>query len=322
MSSNFKFDQDLNYYFSIMRIFVTGSTGFVGSGVVKQLLSAGHQVLGLTRNDKGVEQLKSQGAEALYGTIEDLNLLKKAASECDGVIHLAFVHNFADFEGSCATDRAAISALGSALAAGGGNRALVVTSGTMLLSQGKLNDEDETPDLTNGMAALRGPSESLCLDFAKQGVRASIVRLPPTVHGPGSSGFSGFLTGVALQKGTSAYVGEGMNHWCAVHRDDAAALYRLAVEKATAGSIFHAVAEEAVALKDIAAGVGKQLGIPVLSIKAEEAEAQFGWFQIGLMADNMASSKKSRERLGWAPTAPTVIEDLPVIVNFAKSQVA
>ena len=303
-----------------MRIFVTGSTGFVGTGVVKQLLSAGHEVLGLTRSDKGVEQLKSQGAEALYGTIEDLNLLKKAASECDGVIHLAFVHNFADLEGSCATDRAAISALGSALAAAGGNRPLVVTSGTMLMSHGKLAHEHDAPNMTSTLGAARGASEPVCLDFAKQGVRASVVRLPPTVHGPGSSGFAGFLATMALQKGTSAYVGEGTNHWCAVHRDDAATLYRLAVEKATAGSVFHAVAEEAVQMKDIATAIGEQLDLPVVNMKAEEAEAQFGWFQFGVLADNMASSKKTREQLGWNPTSPKIIEDSPVIANFAKSQ--
>lgn len=304
-----------------MRIFVTGSTGFVGSGVVKQLLSAGHEVLGLTRSDKGVEQLKSQGAEALYGTIEDLDLLKKTASGCDGVIHLAFVHNFAEYAASCATDRAAIDALGSALAAVGGNRPFVVTSGTMLLPHGKLADEDDTPNMTNVMGGARGVSESVCLDFAKQGVRSSIIRLPPTVHGPGSSGFAGVLVGIAMKKSTSAYVGKGTSHWCAVHRDDAAMLYRLALEKATPGSIFHAVAEEAVQMKDIAMGIGKQLNIPSVSIQEEEADDQFGWFKFGITADNMASSNKTREQLGWDPTDGTVIEDLPVIVDFAKAQV-
>lgn len=305
-----------------MRIFVTGSTGFVGTAVVKELLSAGHQVLGLTRSDKGVEQLKSQGAEPLYGTLEDLEVLKKGASECDAVIHLAFVHNFADFVGSCATDRAAITAMGTVLAAAGGDRALVITSGTMMLARGKLGDEDDEPDTTNPMAVARGASEPVCLDFAKQGVRTSVVRLPPTTHGPGGSGFMGFFVDVALKKGVSAYIGEGQNRWCAGHRDDAAKLYRLAVEKAKPGSIFHAVGEEGVPLKDLATEVGKQLNIPVVSIPPEKGEDHFGWFRMSVAADNPASSVKTRERLGWTPTSPTVIEDIPVIIDFVKSKAA
>ncbi|KAK9243085.1 hypothetical protein V1506DRAFT_545581 [Lipomyces tetrasporus] len=305
-----------------MRVFVTGSTGFIGSAVVKELLSAGHKVLGLTRSDKGVEQLKSQGAEALHGTIEDLEVLKKGASECDAVIHLAFVHNFADFAGSCATDRTAITAMGSVLAAAGGDRALVITSGTMVLARGKLGNEDNGPDMTNPMSAARGASEQVCLDFAKQGVRASVVRLPPTTHGPGFSGFMGPFVTVALQKGVSAYVGEGQSRWCAGHRDDAAKLYRLAMEKAKPGSIFHAVAEEGVPLKDIATEVGKQLNIPVVSIPPEKVGDHFGWFQFGAMADNAASSVKTRERLGWTPTGVTVIEDVPLIIDIMKSQAA
>ncbi|KAJ5833345.1 oxidoreductase [Penicillium riverlandense] len=277
-----------------MRVFVTGSTGFVGSAVVKELLSGGHEVLGLARSDKGVEQLKGQGAEVLRGNIEDLQVLKKGASECDAVIHLAFIHNFADFAGSCATDRAAITAMGSVLAAADGDRALVVTSGTMMLAHGKLGDEDHEADMTNSMAAARGASEPVCLDFAKKGVRTSV--------------------------GVSAYVAEGHNRWCACHRDDAAKVYRLAVEKAKPGSIFHAVAEEGVPLKDIATEVGKQLNIPVVSIASEEMEDHFGWFHFGITADNEASSTKTRERLGWTPVCPSVIEDVPAIIDFLKSQ--
>jgi nucleoside-diphosphate-sugar epimerase len=305
-----------------MRVFVTGSTGFVGSAVVKELLSAGHQVLGLTRSDKGVEQLKAQGAEPLYGTIEDLELLKKGASECDGVIHLAFVHDFSNFAGACATDRAAIAALGDALVAAGGERALVVTSGLMLLTHGKLGDEDDGPDTSSPMAAARGASEPVCLDFTKKGLRASVVRLPPTTHGPGNSGFTGLLASIAMQKGASAYIGEGQNRWCAGHRDDAAKIYRLAVEKAKPGSIFHAVAEEGVALKDIATEIGDQLKIPVVSIPAEKAQEHFGWFSMGVTADCIASSAKTRERLGWSPTCCSVIEDVPVAIEYIKSQAA
>ncbi|PTB34840.1 uncharacterized protein TrAFT101_009455 [Trichoderma asperellum] len=302
-----------------MRIFVTGSTGFVGSSVVKELLSAGHQVLGLTRSDKGVELLKAQGVEVLRGNIEDLELLKNGASECDAVIHLAFAHNMADFSGSCVTDRAAITAMGSALAAAGGNRALVVTSGTMLLSRGKIGNEADTPDMSNPGASACGPSESLCLDFAKQGVRASVVRLPPTTHGPGSSGFMSLLIPVAIQKGVAAYVGDGQNRWCAGHRDDAAKLYRLAVEKGEAGSVFHAVAEEGVPLKDIATELGKSLGIPVVSITLEMAEDHFGGFKDLATADNIASSAKTKEQLGWNPTSPGLLEDIPIIVRALLS---
>ena len=306
-----------------MRIFVTGSTGFVGSSVVKELLSAGHKVLGLTRSDNGAEQLKKQGAEALYGIIEDLEVLKKGTSECEAVVHLAFVHDFADFAGSCATDRAAISAMGSVLAAASGDRALVITSGTMLLPHGKLGDEDHATDKTNPMALARGASEPLCLDFAKHGVRTSVVRLPPTTHGAGgSSGFMGPLVSIALEKGVSAYVGDGQNRWCAGHRDDAAKIYRLAVEKAPPRSIFHAVAEESLSLKDIATEIGKQLKIPVVSILPEKVEEHFEWFHFGPVADNTASSAKTRERLGWTPTGPTVFEDVPAVIDFMKSQPA
>ncbi|GFF61707.1 hypothetical protein CNMCM6936_006882 [Aspergillus lentulus] len=303
-----------------MRVFVTGSTGFIGSAVVKELLSAGHKVLGLTRSEAGIEQLEKQGAQALHGTIEDLELLKKAASECDAVIHLAFVHDFADYAGSCATDRTAITAMGSALAEAGGNRALVITSGTMLLPRGKLGDEDDAPDMTNPMAAARGASEKVCLDFAKQGVRASVVRLPPTTHGLGSSGFMGPFVTVALQKGVAAYLGDGENRWCAGHRDDAARLFRLAAEKGAPGSIFHAVGDEGVQMKEIAIAVGKELDIPVVSIPPEKAEEHFGWFWFGAVADNVASSAKTREGLGWIPEAATLMEDIPVIVGFMKSR--
>ncbi|OAA55288.1 oxidoreductase [Niveomyces insectorum RCEF 264] len=310
-----------------MRVFVTGATGFVGTAVVQELLSAGHDVLGLSRSDKGAEQLKAQGAEALHGVIEDLDVLKKGASGCDAVIHLAFVHDFANFAASCATDRAAITALGDALvaagpASGGGLRALVVTSGTMLLGSGKLADEDDAPIMDHPMAAARGPSEKVCLDYAKKGLRASVVRLPPTTHGPGSSGFTGILLSTAIAKGVSAYVGDGQNRWCAGHRADAAKVYRLAAEKAQPGSIFHASTEEGVTVKDIATEVGKQLNIPVVSIAPEQVQEHFGWFHFGIGADNTVSSKKTQERLGWTPTNPKLLEDIPVIIDFLKSTAA
>jgi nucleoside-diphosphate-sugar epimerase len=303
-----------------MRAFVTGATGFVGTAVVKELLSAGHSVLGLARSESAAEQLKSQGAESVRGTIEDLEVLQKAASECDAVVHLAFIHDFSIFQRCCEADRTAITALGSALVAAGGQRSLVITSGTMLLEHGKLGMEDDEPDWTSMMGAARGASETVCLDFAKKGIRASVVRLPPTVHGPGSSGFMGLYTNIAIQKGVVAYVGNGENHWCACHRDDAAKLYRLAMEKAAPRSVYHAVAEQGVMVKDVAAAVGKQLGIASVSVTEEEAVSDLGWFEFGVKADNVASSEKTKDSLGWNPTCPTVIEDVPVIVDFAKSQ--
>ena len=303
-----------------MRVFVTGATGFVGSAVVKGLLSAGHQVLGLSRSAAGVKQLQDEGAEAVSGTIEDLEVLRKAASESDAVTHLAFVHDFANFKDACATDRAAISALGDALVQAGGDRALVITSGTALLAGGKLGDEDDAPDSSNPISAARGASEALCLEYAKKGVRASVVRLPPTTHGPGTSGFTGVLIGIALQKGLSGYLGEGQNVWNAGHRDDAAKVYRLAVEKGKAASIYHAVNEESLTLKEIATEVGKHLDVPVVRVPLEKAEEHFGWFTFGLQIDRAASSFKTRERLGWKPTAPTLKEDIPIIIEYMKSQ--
>ncbi|KAI1261652.1 putative oxidoreductase [Xylariaceae sp. FL1019] len=303
-----------------MRVFVTGSTGFVGTAVVKELVSHGHQVIGLTRNEKGVAQLKAQGAESLVGDITDLECLKKGATGADAVAHLAFVHNFADFAGSCATDRAAITAMGDVLAEAGGDKALVITSGTMMLPQGEMGDEDTGPNANNPLGATRGKSEAVCNDYAKKGIRTSVVRLPPTTHGPGSSGFTGMLVTIALQKGVSAYVGDGQNHWAAGHRDDAAKIFRLAIEKGKPGQVYHAVAEEQVTIKDIATEIGKQLNIPVESLDKEKAAEHFGFFGFGINADNIASSEKTKERLGWTPTGATVVEDVRHVVEFVKSQ--
>ncbi|KJZ77086.1 hypothetical protein HIM_03407 [Hirsutella minnesotensis 3608] len=302
-----------------MRVFVTGATGFIGAAVVKELLSAGHSVLGLSRSTAGADKLKSQGAEPLHGTIQDLALLKKAASECDAVIHLAFIHDFSDFAASCATDRAAIEALGAALAAAGGDRALVVTSGTMMLPHGTLGGEQDRPDTGSPLAVARGASETACLDFAGRGVRACVVRLPPTTHGPGSSGFTGIYLGIARDKGVAAYVGDGGNRWCAAHRDDAAVVYRLAAERGKAGSVFHAVAEEGVPVRDIAAEVGKQLRLPVVSIPADKAQDHFGWFQFGGLADNIASSQRTREELGWTPAGPTLMANMETIIKSIEA---
>ncbi|OAA71337.1 oxidoreductase [Cordyceps fumosorosea ARSEF 2679] len=305
-----------------MRVFVTGSTGFVGTAVVQELLSHGHTVLGLTRSDAGIEQLTRQGAEPLRGIIEDLDLLSQAASACDAVIHLAFVHDFTRFAECCAKDRAAITAIGEALASASPPRALVITSGTMMLAQGRLGHEDDIVDGSDDIATTRAASETVCLDFVRRGVRASVVRLPPTTHGNGSSGFTGMLVQNALRTGVAAYVGDGKNRWSAGNVADAARVYRLAVERAAPGSIFHAIAEEGVPVKDIVTRVGEELGVPVKSIPADQAQEHFEWFLFGIMADNPASSKKTREELGWMPSHGTVLDSVKGTVEWAKAKAA
>ncbi|CAK7241788.1 MAG: hypothetical protein STHCBS139747_003259 [Sporothrix thermara] len=314
-----------------MRVFVTGSTGFVGYAVVKDLLAAGHTVVGLTRSDKGAEQLKALNVETVRGTIEDVALLEATAAKVDAVIHLAFVHDFARFVECCQIDRAAIMALGNGLvkAGGGSERSLVVTSGTMMTDRGErgfLLTEDSPINTKNPMAQGRGPSEKVCLDFAKPengGLRASVVRLPPVVHGPGGmSGFAGHVALLSLQTGKSAYVGDGKNRWAAVHRDDAAVLYRLAAEKAVPGSIFVATGEQGVEVKALAEAIGAGLGVPVVSVEGAAAAEHFSWFMQPSTADNVASSEKTQKTLGWTPKCVTLLEDVPVILEFTKTMAA
>ena len=291
-----------------MRVFVTGATGFIGQAVVQELLSAGHRVLGLARSDKGAESLAALGVEAHRGSLDDLDSLKRGASASDGVVHLAFIHDFSDFEGNCHADRLAIETMGAALA--GSNRPLVITSGTLLLPQGRLVTEEDTPDLVAAAAAARGPSEQSALSLVSQGVRTSVVRLPPTNHGDGDHGFIPQLISIAREKSVSAYIGDGLNRWPATHRLDAARVFQLALDKASAGSTFHAVAEEGVSIKDIAEIIGKQLNVPVVSKAKEEAQQHFGWLAFALMGDNPTSSAKTREQLGWSPVHASLISDL------------
>lgn len=291
-----------------MRVFVTGAAGFIGQKVVKELLQAGHQVLGLARSDKNAEFLVSLGASVHRGSLTDLESLKQGASSSDAVIHLAFIHDFSDYEGGCRTDRLAIEAMGSVLA--GTNRPLIMTSGTLMLPQGRLVTEDDTPDFTSPMAALRGASETAALSLVAQGVRISIVRLPPTNHGDGDIGFISYLVAIAREKGVSAYIGDGSNRWPATHRLDTAKVFQLALDKGTAGSTFHAVAEEGVTIKHIAEVIGHKLNVPVVSKTKEEAQGHFGWLVFALMGDNPTSSVKTREQLGWKPVQPSLLEDL------------
>jgi nucleoside-diphosphate-sugar epimerase len=293
-----------------MRVFVTGATGYVGKALVKELLSSGHSVLALARSDSGAELLTGFGAEVLRGSLSDLDVLKKGASECDAVAHLAFIHDFSDYMGSCAADRAAISAMGSALSEAGGNRALVVTSGTMMLQKGKVVTEDDGIDTKEPFSAARGASEAVALGFVDQGVRVNIVRFPPTVYGDDGFGFVSLLLGALKEKGVLAYVGEGQNRWGATHYLDIVQAFKLAIEEGNTGSVFHPVAEEGVKVKEIAEAIGQTLVVPVVSMTPEEAQEHFGMMVRSVMADNPSSSLKTRDLLGWTPMHRPLIEEI------------
>ena len=295
-----------------MRVFLTGATGFVGTAVTKELIDAGHQVLGLTRSDKGAAALKAAGAEPHHGTLEDLDVLRAGAETTDSTIHCGFIHDFSNFAHSCEVDRQAIETIGATLA--GSDRPFLITSGLAGFAPGRQATEDDAiaPDAT-----LRAPSEGLALGFAERGVRAGVVRLSPSVHGEGDHGFVPMLINLAREKGIAAYIGEGANLWAGVHRLDAARLYRLALEKGVAGARYHGVADEGVPTRELAEVIGRRLNLPVRSLSVEEAKAHFGWMAFFFAMNLAASGALTRERLGWQPTRPGLLADLDQEHYFA-----
>jgi nucleoside-diphosphate-sugar epimerase len=281
-----------------MRVFVTGASGFVGSAIVQELIGAGHRVLGLARSDSAAKSVAAAGAEVHRGALEDLDSLKRGAAASDAVIHTAFIHDFSSFAASCQVDKLAIETLGGALA--GTGRPLIVSSGVLGVAT-----EDDSPS-----GAIPRKSEETALAMTSKGVRAMVVRLAPSVHGDGDHGFVPVLVRVAREKGFATYVGDGQNRWSAVHRLDAARLYRLALEKGESGARFHGVADRGIPIREIAEVIGRRLGVPAVSKSREEAAALFGFIGHVLAMAGQSSSARTQEILGWRPTQPGLVADL------------
>jgi len=292
-----------------MRILVTGASGFIGGTTVPELLSAGHEVVGLARSDTAAATVTALGATVLRGSLDDLDLLASAAADADAVVHLAFKHDLAfsgDYAGAADADLAAIRTLGASV---GGERALVIASGLAGLSFGRPTTEDDVAS-QEGHASPRVVSADAALALADEGVRSSIVRLAPTVHGQGDGGFVQTYAGIARDTGVVGYVGDGTNRWSAVHRADAATLFRLAIEQAAPGSVLHGAAQEGITIRDLADALGRRLGLPARSIDPDDAAEHFGWLAPFIAMDAAASSTLTQQRLGWTPTGPTLLDDV------------
>jgi len=291
-----------------MRVFVTGASGWVGSAVVPELLAAGHQVVGLARSGASADAIAAAGAEVRRGDLDDLDALRAGAADSDGVIHLAYIHDFTQMQAAARADLEAIRAMAGELE--GSDRPLVIASGTLgLTSGGRAATEQDGPDPAAPVHPRQATAQET-VRLADRGIRSVVLRLPPTVHGDGDHGFIATLVGVAGERGASGYVGDGANAWSAVHRLDAATLYRLAVESAPAGSVLHGVGEQGIATREIAEAIGRQLDVPVVSVAPEVAVDHFGWIGRFFALDATASSEHTRELLGWSPTHPGLVADL------------
>jgi nucleoside-diphosphate-sugar epimerase len=286
-----------------MRVFVTGATGFIGSTVVKELVGAGHHVLGMTRSDAGAKSLEAAGAQVHRGDLEDLESLRSGAAATDAVIHTAFQHDWSRFAESCELDKRAIETIGAVFQ--GSSRPFIVTSGVGV-AQGRAATEDDPPLSSPSLPRV---SEVTAVALMERGIHAIVMRLPQ-VHDTVKQGLVTPLIAIARAKGVSAYIGEGQNRWPAAHVTDVACLYLLALEKGTAGARYHAVAEEGVALKDIATAIGRGLNVPVISIAQEQAQEHFGFLGFFAERDPLTSSAQTREKLGWNPTGPSLLTDL------------
>jgi nucleoside-diphosphate-sugar epimerase len=296
-----------------MRIFVTGATGFVGSAIVPELIGAGHQVLGLARSDAAAASLTAAGADVQRGSLDDIESLRNGAGAADAVIHAGFIHDFANYAASAETDRRAIETIGAVLA--GSDRPFIVTSGTALTAPGRVATEKDSANST-----FPRKSEEAAASSTAGGARVSVLRLPPSVHGVGDHGFVPLLIRLAREKGVSAYVGQGLNRWPAVHRLDAARLYRLALEKSPMAPRYHAVADDGVPFREIAQVIGRRLNIRVVSKPPDEAADHFGWFAHFAALDCPASSAQTQEQLEWRPTQASLIPDIDQPGYFEANQ--